>query len=136
MQRLLPGHKAFHRQLLPPLFQKRGEKGVRDSSVTLGMTSPGLDEPDSSHIFMVALPDVESDRTLPVITHILIFLLPAYCKEDVRYVGLPQCKSSRDLFTDRGTQAVTADQTSWCQHCQYLLLLLSRFSRVRLCATL
>lgn len=32
------------------------------SSVTLGMTSPGLDEPDSSHIFMVALPDVESDR--------------------------------------------------------------------------
>lgn len=32
------------------------------SSVTLGMTSPGLDEPDSSHIFMVALPNVESDR--------------------------------------------------------------------------
>ena len=32
------------------------------SSVTLGMMSPGLDEPDFSHMFMGALPDMESDR--------------------------------------------------------------------------
>lgn len=32
------------------------------SSVTSGMTSPGLDEPGFSHMFMGALPDVESDR--------------------------------------------------------------------------
>ena len=34
---------------------------ARASSVTSAMTSPGLDEPGFSHMFMGALPDVESD---------------------------------------------------------------------------